>query len=207
MDEQARTADIGRLMAGDADAWQRLIVRYHRPLWRVVVAAVEPELRAYIDPDDILQKTYVKAFKAFPKCRFDGPGAFYRWLEAIALTKLKDEVRSLRRGKRDVRRIAHSWTEMTSTCPDLVYRLASPESTPSRVVAKDEAVAAVMSCLARLSDDQREVVRLRFLEGRSVGEIAQQLGKSEPAIHVLCHRGLKALRRCMVSITHFLTGL
>ena len=81
------------------------------------------------------------------------------------------------------------------------------ESTPSRQIAKDEAIAAVMSCLARLRDDQRTVVQLRFLEGRSVADVAEHLGKTEPAIHMLCHRGLTALRESMVSITHYLSRL
>jgi RNA polymerase sigma-70 factor (ECF subfamily) len=45
-----------------------------------------------------------------------------------------------------------------------------------------------------LPDEQREVVVLRHLVGLSPGEIAGRLGKTEPAIHGLHHRGRGALR-------------
>jgi RNA polymerase sigma-70 factor (ECF subfamily) len=74
-------------------------------------------------------------------------------------------------------------------------------------MAQDEAIAALLSSLARLTDDQREVIRLRFLEGRPVAEIAGRLDKTEAAIHMLSHRGLKALEELMGSITQYLSGL
>ena len=64
-----------------------------------------------------------------------------------------------------------------------------------------------MSCLARLTDDQRAVVKMRFLEGRAVTEIAAALDKTENAAHVICHRSLNELRQLMMSITHYLTSL
>ncbi len=206
MNEQQRAADVERAMAGDADALQRLIVRYHATLRGIVAAARDDDLRSRIDPDDVLQQTYVAAFKGLAGRHFDGPGAFYKWLETIARSRLEDQQRALRRGKRDVAREVLPAADRTASYPDLVNRLADPDSTPSRQVAKSEAVAAVMSCLARLDDEQREVIRLRFLESRPVAEVAGRLGKSEAAIHMLCHRALKALREQMTFVTRYLTG-
>lgn len=139
--------------------------------------------------------------------QFDSPAVFYKWLEAIAICRLKDQERALRRRKRDIARVVHDRADFTTSFPDLIDRIAGSDSTPSRRIGKDEAIAAVMSCLARLTNDQREVVRLRFLEGKSVAEVAGALGKTEANIHVLCHRGLKRLRELMVSITRYLTHL
>ena len=205
MDESERAAWVARATAGDEDALQRLIVSYHAVLRRVVAVSVDGELRHRVDPDDVLQQAYIAAFQSVTTCRFDGPGGFYKWLEAIALSRLEDQQRALRRQKRDATREADAARETTASYPDLFQRLASPESTPSRVVARDEAVAAVMSSLARLGQEQRAVIHLRFLEGRPVAEVAERLGKSEAAIHMLCHRGLKALRERMVSITRYLS--
>lgn len=205
MDEGERAADIERAVAGDGDALQRLIVEYHAVLHRTVAAARDAELQTRIDPDDVLQQAYVSAFEGVVNCQFDGPAPFYKWLETIALTRLKDQQRALRRRKCDVAREVRPAADPMASYPDLVNRLAGPDSTPSRQVAKGEAVAAVLSCLARLNEEQRAVVRLRFLEGRSVADVAAQLGKTEAAIHMLCHRGLKSLRERMVSISRFLT--
>ncbi|MCK4341485.1 MAG: sigma-70 family RNA polymerase sigma factor [Phycisphaerae bacterium] len=299
MDERERTELVERVNAGDAEALQRLIVHYHAVLRRVAEANVEPALRAHVEPDDVLQQTYISAFKALrsppasreepddpnPKRQrgadepvanapgsdpnpkrergtdepvanapgsdpnptrkrgtdepvanapgsdpnptrergidaepqreretttagpFSNPGHFYKWLEQIALNQLRDVQRALRRQKRDVAREVAAHADTTASYPDLINRLAGGESTPSRAIAKEEAVAAVMSCLARLKDDQREVVRLRFLEDVPVAEIARRMGKTDPAVYTLCHRGLKSLRELMVSITHYLTHL
>jgi RNA polymerase sigma-70 factor, ECF subfamily len=205
MDEHDLAADIERAVAGDGDALQRLIVHFHAMLRGVVAAARDADLHSRIDPDDVLQQAYVSAFQGLAQCRFAGPAPFYKWLETIALSRLEDFQRAERRKKRDAARAACPVADSTSSYPDLIYRLAGPDSTPSRLVAKGEAVAAVLSCLARLNDEQREVVRLRYLEGQPVADIAAHLGKSESAIHMLCHRGLKALRERMVSISQFLT--
>jgi RNA polymerase sigma-70 factor (ECF subfamily) len=201
-------AALVKLVArGDRDALQRLIVHYHTPLRRALEARVEPSLRHHIDPDDVLQEAYVNAFNAIVECHFDSPAGLYKWLETIAACRLKDQERALRRQKRDVGREVRGRRETTASYPDLVHRVAGDESTPSRRIARNEAIAAVMSSLARLGDDQRRVVRMRYLEGQSVAEVAKRLGKTEAAIHMLCHRGLKSLRELMVSITRYLTRL
>lgn len=52
----------------------------------------------------------------------------------------------------------------------------------------------VEGALARLPDDQREAVTLRYLEGLSAGEAAAIMGRSAGAVRVLAHRGMQALR-------------
>lgn len=243
MRDSERIEDLRRVMSGDADALQRLVIHYHAALRRAVASALPDDLRGRLDPDDILQQAYIAAFRSVvasgsctgrpdPSCgpatselctaspqpnrdregavSFDTPAGFYTWLKAIALARLKDAERRLRRRKRDVAREiggVRDRRDGAESYPDLLNRLSGGGSTPSRHVAKHEAVAAVLTSLARLNDDQREVVRLRFLEARPVAEVAERLGKTEGAVHMLCHRGLKALRGHLGSITNYLTHL
>lgn len=207
MNEPERIAQLQLATKGDADALQRLIIHYHPQLRTVLGGLMDRAARSFVDPDDVLQEAYASAYQTITGCRFGGPGGFYKWLERIALNKLKDQQRAAGRQKRDHAREIRSCVDTGTSYPDLVQRLASPDSTPSRQVARGEAVAAVVSSLARLTDDQRQVVRLRFLEGRSVAEVAAHLGKTESAVHMLCHRGLKSLRGLMVSISQYLTRL
>jgi RNA polymerase sigma-70 factor, ECF subfamily len=88
---------------------------------------------------------------------------------------------------------------------DLLDRLGGSGLTPSRIMAKDEACAALISSLARLPDDQRRALQMRFFEGSPVPEVAAALGKSENAVCVLCHRALKELGRLMGSITLYMS--
>jgi RNA polymerase sigma-70 factor, ECF subfamily len=60
-----------------------------------------------------------------------------------------------------------------------------------------ERALSLREALARLPDDQREVLVLRHVAGLSPGEIADRLGKSEASIHGLHHRGRGALRAAL----------
>jgi len=60
-------------------------------------------------------------------------------------------------------------------------------------VLEDEAIAYTMALLAPLAPDQAEVISLRVLAGLTVAETAVVVEKSEGAVRILCHRGLRAL--------------
>lgn len=212
MTEGDRAELVMASVAGDADALQKLILNYHRPLYCTVEGRIKPALRRHIDADDVLQQTYVAAFQSIGRCAFDGPGGFYKWLEAIALEKLMHVERDLRRLKRDIGREMHDGSQApASNCgdtsyPDIFARLSDGGSTPSRQLSRVEAAAVVMSSLARLTADQRTVIQMRFLQDRAVEEIAAALGKSSDAVYMLCHRGLKELQQLLVATSQFAVG-
>jgi RNA polymerase sigma-70 factor (ECF subfamily) len=54
------------------------------------------------------------------------------------------------------------------------------------------------SAIRRLTDDQAQVISLRFLEGYSFNEIATMMGKTEGAVKALQHRAVSTLRQLMV---------
>lgn len=205
MDETERQILIDRAVNGDGDCLQRLIVEYHAPLLAKVEGRLSPALRRYVSPEDILQQAYVEAFKSVGGRVFESPAGFYRWLELICLSQLRNICRDLRRDRRDVRRNLPGSAGGTRSALDLVDRLPAPRSTPSRHLAKQEASAAALSSLARLSDDQRRVVQMRFLEDRPVQEIAAAMGKSTGAVHMLIKRALDNLAELMGSISRFLS--
>ena len=121
------------------------------------------------------------------------------------MNTLRDEHRFLRRRKRDIGREIHGSAQASESYEQFFARLSASDSTPIRKLARAEASATVISSLARLTEDQRNVVELRFLKGWSVAEVAEQLNKSEAVVHMLCHRALKALREVMLSMSRFLS--
>ncbi len=102
MGEEERAAQVGLASGGDADALQRLIVHYHATLHGILDGQIDDTTRRHVDPDDVLQDTYIAVFKAVTGCEFEGPGGFYKWLETIARNQLRDRQRALGRQKRDV---------------------------------------------------------------------------------------------------------
>ena len=63
----------------------------------------------------------------------------------------------------------------------------------SDMVAGEAAVEAAIALLRQLRPDQAEVVALRVIAGLTVPETAAVVGRSDTAVRVLCHRGLRAL--------------
>ena len=191
--------------AGDGDALQCLIVHYDPILRGKLGRRLGRVLRRYLDIDDVLQAAYASAFQNLRQARFCNAPGFYRWLEQIAINTLRNAARDLRRKKRDIRR--HVRADGDETLADVLWRIAGVDPTPSHHLARQEALAATLSCLARLSPDQQTVIRLRFIEERSVAEVAAEMNRSDQAIHALCYRALREMREHLGSITQFLSQL
>ena len=59
--------------------------------------------------------------------------------------------------------------------------------------------------LAGLRDEHRRVIQLRYLQGRSVEEVAALMDRSPHAVHNLCHRAMRSLRAAMGRTSKYLT--
>ncbi|MGD8450816.1 MAG: sigma-70 family RNA polymerase sigma factor [Phycisphaerae bacterium] len=181
---------VARACAGDADALQTLLVREHARLRRLVDEAIGARYRRYVDAEDVLQDAYAALFAGGLSPQGDvSPAAFQRWVERVALNKLRDMQRALRRRRRDIDRNRHA-----DTHGNLMAKLTSSGTTPSGAMAQEEMRAKVRIALARLSEAYREVIRLRIMEGRSPADVAERLGFSRPAVSMLLFRALKRLR-------------
>ena len=67
----------------------------------------------------------------------------------------------------------------------------------SRKLMRQESIFALASALERLPESQREAIRMKYIEGRSVLEIAKAMEKSVTAVAGLLKRGLEGLRESM----------
>ena len=72
---------------------------------------------------------------------------------------------------------------------DILETLAGAKRTPSQSVARHEAQAALKLGLKVLPDDQREAIELHCLQGQSLQEVANVMGRTPGAIRALVHRG------------------
>jgi len=65
-----------------------------------------------------------------------------------------------------------------TTYIDLMARVMADCGTPSQDVRKDEALGALTACLATLPEHYRDVIQMRFIEGRSVADVSETLNRS-----------------------------
>lgn len=76
-------------------------------------------------------------------------------------------------------------------------KVAGPDLSPDQQVVQDERVAEVMKYLSRLSENQREVILLKFQQGLSYQEIHEITGLTQGNIGFLIHTGLKRVREML----------
>jgi RNA polymerase sigma-70 factor (ECF subfamily) len=110
---------------------------------------------------------------------------------------LANAVRDLGQAKRDVALERSLEAAVDESSARLEAWLAAEQSSPSQRAERNEETVRLAEALARLPEAQREVLVLRHLQGRSLADISQQLGRSPSAVAGLLHRGLKQLREMM----------
>lgn len=156
---------IERVKQGDMRAFEMLVVKYQRRIERLIGRMVRD---ADLVPD-IAQETFIRAYRAIPN--FRGDSAFYTWLYRIAVNTAKKALGDL---KRDllVTESALSSREDDDETSRTENELTTGE-TPESLLASKEIAITVNSAIEALSEDLRQAITLREIEGLSYEEIAE----------------------------------
>ena len=170
MEERERQPDVDALLVqrakqGEVRAFEMLVVKYQRRIERLISRMVR-------DTDlvqDIAQETFIRAYRALPN--FRGDAAFYTWLYRIAVNSAKKALSDMKRDPLISESSLHSSSEDEET--SRVENELSDGSTPEAVLASKEIAAAVNTAVEALSEDLRQAITLREIEGLSYEEIAQ----------------------------------
>jgi RNA polymerase sigma-70 factor (ECF subfamily) len=142
-------------------------------------------LRSLVDPQDVLQDTCVEAFRRVNDFEPVGDDARYRWLVTIA----RNRVAALARNYR-TRRRSQGLVQLV----ELLKELAVYTRTPSRSAMSHELVVAVQQAIEALEPTYREAIRLRYIDGLSIDEIAGRMGRTKGSVNMLCNRAMKVLK-------------
>jgi RNA polymerase sigma-70 factor (ECF subfamily) len=157
---------IERVKAGDVKAFEMLVVKYQRRIERLIGRMVR-------DVDlvpDIAQETFIRAYRAIPQ--FRGDSAFYTWLYRIAVNTAKKALMQLKRDPLVTESARASRDEDDESSSRVENELSDGE-TPESVMASKQIASAVNFAIEALSDDLRQAITLREIEGLSYEEIAE----------------------------------
>ena len=187
--------DVQRAAGGDDDALGRLL-RAVEPDLRASVA-IQPIYRRDLDVADLLQVSYVEAFLRVGSLRERTVDGFRAWMRRLVDTNLKDAIRALERDKRPNarRRVTHDG--QGSSARTLFARVSGDGASPSHALSAREEVAQLEAALARLPADYRRVVEQVDLAERRVAEVAEEMGRSAGAVHLLVKRAHDRLREIL----------
>lgn len=156
---------IERVKQGDVKAFEMLVVKYQRRIERLIGRMVR-------DVDlvpDIAQETFIRAYRAIPQ--FRGESAFYTWLYRIAVNTAKKALMELKRDPL-VTESARAGRDDEDDGSRIENEL-SDSNTPDAVLATKQIAAAVNFAIEDLSDELRQAITLREIEGLSYEEIAE----------------------------------
>ncbi len=196
---------IQAAIGGDRLAMGRLLMRHDAQLRRKVHAWIPRELGPLLTVDEVLQETYAEAYRHISSFVPKGPESLYCWLAKIAERRFFNARRWLLAGKRDLRKQVGRPVGAGTSFVELAQVLAGHDATPSHHAARHEFERQLQVALAGIKDDYREALWMRYIEGRPVKEVAALMGRTDRAVHMLCSRGLRALREQLGSASGFLT--
>jgi RNA polymerase sigma-70 factor (ECF subfamily) len=163
---------------GDKSAFARLYDRYVDVVFRYVLFRVGDRELA----EDVTSETFLRALRRIESVSYQGRdvGA---WFVTIARNLVLDHVKSSRF------RLEVATAEVDDTRP--------ADSGPEQQVLSKVTRTALLQCVGRLGDDQRECIVLRFLQGMSVAETAKVMDRNEGAVKALQHRAVRRLAQLL----------
>jgi RNA polymerase sigma-70 factor (subfamily 1) len=184
---------------GDVQALGQLLLAHFDRLQQRLAVRVPKRFRSLVAADDIVQETFVVAFREIKSFRASTPEQFYGWLVTIAERQLLDLVKALNRKKRggEVRQVAAECGGAASSIANLLELVSDSITTPSSNAARKEARGILLVALAGLSVNQRQVILLRYGDGLSMKEVAVRLGLSLNTVRGIHDRAKKKLREAM----------
>lgn len=158
---------------------------------------LDRRLQGKVDPSDLAQQTLIKAYQAAEQVQDWDETARTAWLRQILARTMADEVKRYSRSKRNAGMERSLLVSLDESSVRLESWLADDQTSPSAHVLRNERLMLLADALGTLPDDQRRAVELHHLEGSSLVEVANRLGRSKASVAGLLRRGLRSLRERM----------
>ncbi len=177
MERKREQALIRLAQRGDAQAFAELYRAYVDNIYRYIYFRVN----AVPVAEDLTADVFMKALEGLPGYQ-DRATPFLGWLYRIAHARLIDYYRRSRH--------AGQHEDIDSIELGAEHDLDGP-------LVSEHQSEHMRTALRTLTPEQQQVVILRFVEGRSIEETAELLGKTEGAIKTMQHRALQALGRAL----------
>ena len=162
--------------AGNREALNQLVSLYWQPLYRYIFYKVRQKEEA----EELTQETMLKAVAYLPK--FEERGVPFRsFLTRVATNLVTDHWRKKARSG--------------DALPLTEVAVLSRDAGPDELAILEERKKVVHNAIEILPEEQKKVIQLRLLEGRSIKEAAEKMGKTEGALKMLQQRALQNIRK------------
>ena len=167
---------VKRAQQGDRAAFSEIYDRHQPAIYRYVAFRVASTATA----EDLTSEVFVRLVDRIDRFKYRGR-PLLAWLYTIARNLIADH---------------HRLAGKYAVVP-LDEAQPAPDEAPERSAERRFAELGVVKAIGQLTEDQRQVILLKFVEGMDNEEVAAVLNKSVGSVKALQHRALAALRRAM----------
>ena len=164
---------VMRCQDGDAEAFETLVGRWQKRLWRHARRLTDDHAAAW----DVVQETWLAMVKGIRRLR--DPATFGPWAYGIVSRKCADRVRRRTRE----RRLEAGLRERVEASDERFRR------------DDDDRAETLASAVRRLTGDQQAILSLRYAEGFSIRQIAEALDLPEGTVKSRLHHARAELKR------------
>jgi RNA polymerase sigma-70 factor, ECF subfamily len=166
--------------AAEIDDFEQLVQQYRTRVFRFVFASVHDMDLA----ETLTQDCFWNAYRH--RKAFRGDCSINTWLMRIAVNLVRDQTRSRR---------FQFWRKASRVGTEEVHAWPDQSISPEDRAAVTEQVQAVWEATKTLSERQRTVFLLRFIEDLEISEIAASTGLTENAVNVHLFRAVRGIRK------------
>jgi RNA polymerase sigma-70 factor (ECF subfamily) len=188
---------IKRIRAHDERALGDFLELRRPQLTAFIERRLGTALRRKVEPDDLLQETCAEAVRSLPQAELDERDVF-GWLCQIAERRIIDAHRRfIASQKRDAGREVAIHAAPDTSRGGLIDLLVASMTSASKVFSRNQKQIRLLAALEQLPQEQREALRLRYVDGLPSKQIAEQMGKTDGAVRVMLTRSLAKLQQIL----------
>ena len=167
--------------AGDSHAFGTLYDQYSAQIYRFIIVKVSTRQEA----EDLTHEVFLSAWQKLPGFKIQ-KFPFSSWLYRIARNRVIDYYRTQKNH--------FSVDELVGSLEEEFLRVRAIQGEDLNLKLEME---QVLSAIEELTEDQREVIEMRFIQDLSPKEIAEITKKKEGTIRILQHRATKKLQKVL----------
>lgn len=181
---------VTRVLNGDRNAYRPLVERYQNRVHAMVYGMIRDQEEAR----DIVQNAFIKAYQNLATFRIES--SFYTWLYRIAMNLAIDHCRMAKR------RRTSSFEESVASRDDDGNLLELHHTDgPAKALQRKETHHRIFTAMEELTEEQREVILLREVEGLSYKEIADTMNVPEGTVMSRLFYARKRLQVLLAPLT------
>jgi RNA polymerase sigma-70 factor, ECF subfamily len=185
---------LNQARGGDREAVGKILEKYQSYLYLLAKRQISGRLQLRVDAMDVVQQTLLEVQRDLDSFRGQTEEELLAWIRRVLYHNVAQLIQRHWEAKKRSLQQECSLDEPMNEGFALRDCLAGDQTSPSQRAMRGEAAVRLAQAIGQLPEDQQEAIRLRHLEGYSLRELAEAMGRSETAVAGLLKRGLKRLR-------------